>query len=211
MGSAAMPYLEFAQRRINVDILYFGPENAGKSTNIRVLHEQMPETRRGGVSRVFLDAERVIFAKILGPRLDGYHVVFRLYGIDGPFQTMPDKACRRLMECADGFVFVADSTPGALDRNIRCFRNLMGILTGRRIPCKFTRSGEGAPVVVQWNKAERNDSLPFSRFLNHCGFRSRMSGASVMHASAAERTGPYFTLRHCVNLMKLPQLYSLYV
>jgi len=108
-----------------VRIVYDGPGFAGKTTNLKRVHEIIPPGRR---SEIVTPAElkgRTMFfdwLEIEGPKHDGVGLYFQLITVPGQIERNYRR--RPLVAMADVIVFVCDSSPAAIPDTQRTFARL---------------------------------------------------------------------------------------
>ena len=149
-----MPYISYDKKEISFKIVYYGPGMSGKTTNLMYIHRSLAENLRGEMVSLDTEEERTLFFDFfpldLG-KIGGYSVKFNLYTIPGQIYY---EASRKLMlEGADGVVFVADSNPLRLDRNVTAFEMMLENLESYHVdPQTF-------PIVLQYNKRDCPDAI----------------------------------------------------
>jgi signal recognition particle receptor subunit beta len=149
-----MVQFNFAERTIKAKVVYYGPPQSGKTTNLEQIHRL---TDPAGVSRLVslnTGQDRTLFFDLLPFSLGsvaGYDFKLQLYTVPGQVQY---NATRRVvLSGADAVVFVADSRKAALPDNIAAFENMkVNLLANRLVP-------EKVPLVMQYNKRDLADLL----------------------------------------------------
>lgn len=128
-----MPRINQATREITCKLVYEGPGQSGKTTNLLYLQGRARSDYRSGAPAIdFLTLE-------LGT-VSGFAVRFQIYAVPGAANFT---ATRRLIrQGADGIIFVADSQARRFDDNVASLRHLEASLD-RQIP-----------LVVQYNKQD---------------------------------------------------------
>jgi len=138
---------------ISLKIVYWGPEDSGKTENIVQL------------SRLFRDSGRLvtlvgedgftIYFDFLNPVINlknGYRVKYLLLAAPGKEAL---KLSRELvLQGTDGVVFVVDSDRNRLEDNKKSFSELLGLLEEHK-----KAFGE-VPIIVQYNKRDLPTALP---------------------------------------------------
>src|SRR5258706_3788859 len=135
-----------------VRIVYDGPGFAGKTTNLKRVHEIIPPSRR---SEIITPAElkgRTMFfdwLEIQGPKQGGVGLRLQLITVPGQIE----RNCRRrpLVAMADVVVFVCDSSPAAIPDTQRTFA---------RLRASIKRRTEPLSLIVQANKQDVEGALP---------------------------------------------------
>ncbi|HLA78491.1 MAG TPA: hypothetical protein VJU18_13005 [Vicinamibacteria bacterium] len=149
-----MVQFNFAERTIKAKVVYYGPAQSGKTTNLEQIHRL---TDPGGVNRlVSLNTaqDRTLFFDLLPFSLGavgGYDFKVQLYTVPGQVQY---NATRRVVLAgADAVVFVADSRRDQTKENQAAFENMkVNLLANRLVPEKI-------PLVLQYNKQDLPDLL----------------------------------------------------
>ena len=150
-----MVQFNFSERTIKAKVVYYGPAQSGKTTNLEQIHRL---TDPGGVNQLIslnTAQDRTLFFDLLPFSLGavaGYDFKIQLYTVPGQVQY---NATRRVVLAgADAVVFVADSRASMLKDNVTAFENMkVNLLANRLIP-------EKVPLVIQFNKQDLPDLLP---------------------------------------------------
>ncbi len=170
---------------VNARILYWGPMDAGKSTNLRAIHARLRPDHRGPLEEVPTRLDPSVTYERLGIELGqiaGQRTRIQIMAVPGaPEHGMTRK---QLLDRVDGIVFVVDATPERVDDNLASFDELRSALGayGRRL--------EDIPLVIQYNKRDTAD--PFS--LEELHRKLDAGNAAVFEAVASEGTGVLQTL-----------------
>ncbi len=149
-----MPYLNYSDRELNFKIVYFGPGMSGKTTNLIHVHRNLQENTRGKMISLDTAEERTLFFDFLPLDLgtvSGFSLRFNLYTVPGQIQY---EASRRLiLDGADGVVFVADSQPEMLERNLTSFEGMLQNLES------YGKDVTQFPLVLQYNKRDCDNPI----------------------------------------------------
>ena len=124
-----MVQINFAQKTVNVKIVYYGPGMSGKTTNLEVVHQRAPEANRGELTSISTDGDRTLFFDYMPLDLGtvaGMRTSFQLYTVPG--QVRYDTTRQMVLSGADAVVFVADSTASRAEQRLQ---RAMGIGRGR--------------------------------------------------------------------------------
>jgi signal recognition particle receptor subunit beta len=149
-----MVQFNFSERTIKAKVVYYGPAQSGKTTNLEQIHRLSdPE----GIHRLIslnTAQDRTLFFDLLPFSLGavaGYDFKIQLYTIPGQVQY---NATRRVVLAgADAVVFVADARKSLLKDNQAAFENMkVNLLANRLVP-------EKVPLVLQYNKQDLPDLL----------------------------------------------------
>ncbi len=160
-----MVQINFAQKTVNVKIVYYGPGMSGKTTNLEVVHQRAPEVNRGELTSISTDGDRTLFFDYMPLELGtvaGMRTCFQLYTVPG--QVYYNSTRKLVLQGVDGVIFIADSSPSMLDQNLESLRNLEENLN------EYGKSLATLPHVIQWNKRDLPDAMApeeLERHLNH--------------------------------------------
>ncbi len=181
-----MALVDLEQKAIVVKIVYFGPAQSGKTTNLRALYDLLPEEQRrpetefdgAGGSTIFFD-----FVPVNLGAGSGFDITMRLYTVSG--QEGRHDMRRAVLTGADGVVFVADATAGREAENRQSMSELLSCLAELH-----PTAPEPVPIVIQYNKLDLDDlSDPLE-----LGDALNPTGAPVVYSSALQQRGVVETL-----------------
>jgi mutual gliding-motility protein MglA len=147
--------INFAAREINCKIVYYGPGVAGKTTNLKWIYQQVPDTVKGEMVSLATEDERTLFFDFLPIDLgtvQGFKTRFHLYTVPG--QVFYNASRKLILRGVDGIIFVADSAPNRLRANAESMRNLRENLQ------EYNLSLDEVPMVIQFNKRDLPDAMP---------------------------------------------------
>ena len=152
--TARMVQFNFNERTIKAKVVYYGPAQSGKTTNLEQVHRRSDP---GGTSRLIslnTAQDRTLFFDLLPFSLGtvaGYDFKVQLYTVPGQVQY---NATRRVVLAgADAVVFVADARKSMLKENQAALENMkVNLLANRLVPEKM-------PLVLQFNKQDLPDIL----------------------------------------------------
>lgn len=150
-----MPELE--DKRLSFKLVYYGPAQSGKTTNLLRLHDLLGTEMKGEVMTMETQDDRTLFFDLLplGFRApSGLLIKCRLFTVPG--QVAHDGTRKAVLSRADGIVFVADLDRSQETNNAESFRSLMNNCA--RVGIDFERM----PLVVQFNKADLPSAVPQS-------------------------------------------------
>ena len=175
-----MPELEQDANRLTFKLVYYGPAQGGKTTNLMQLHDIADAQMKGELMTLETQHDRTLFFDLLplGFRAaSGLTIRFRLFTVPG--QVAHDGTRKAVLSRADGVVFVADSQRQQATNNGESFQNLAENLG--RVGLDLQR----LPLVVQFNKRDLPDVLSES------DIRDRYAGAPwpLFFATATEGSG----------------------
>ncbi|NMG76923.1 GTP-binding protein [Aromatoleum diolicum] len=149
-----MPEFERETNRLTFKLVYYGPAQGGKTTNLMQLHELAGAQMKGELMTLETQHDRTLFFDLLplGFRTaSGLTIRLRLFTVPG--QVAHDGTRKAVLSRADGVVFVADSQRTQATNNGESFQNLSENVA--RVGLDFER----LPLVVQFNKRDLRDIL----------------------------------------------------
>jgi len=149
-----MVQFNFAERTIKAKVVYYGPAQSGKTTNLEHIHRLTDPAGNNRLISLNTAQDRTLFFDLLPFSLgaiSGYDFKVQLYTVPGQVQY---NATRRVVLAgADAVVFVADSRKSVLKENVAAFENMkVNLLANRLVPEKL-------PLVLQYNKQDLPDLL----------------------------------------------------
>src|SRR5436190_4712262 len=149
-----MVQFNFAERTIKAKVVYYGPAQSGKTTNLEHIHRLTDPAGNNRLISLNTAQDRTLFFDLLPFSLgaiSGYDFKVQLYTVPGQVQY---NATRRVVHAgADAVVFVADSSKSVLKENVAAYENMkVNLLANRLVPEKL-------PLVLQYNKQDLSDLL----------------------------------------------------
>jgi len=144
-----MSFVNFHKKEINFKIVFYGPPLSGKTTNLEVLHEVMPDDVKGKMTMLSTQQDRTLYFDFLPLKSDaikGFVSRFQLYTVPG--QPIYNQTRRIVLTGVDGLVFVADSQWSSMEANVESFENLQENLR------TYNRSLDDVPYILQFNKRD---------------------------------------------------------
>jgi len=179
-------------RKIVLKLVYYGPAQSGKTTNLLCLHDLLNRDGRGELMLLDTSEDRTIYFDLLpffyvSP--GGMKIKLKVYTVPG--QVRHDATRKAVLQRADGVVFVADSRSSQTNGNFVSFENLEQNLSLVGLTIERT------PLVVQFNKRD----LPVG-LIPEDEIRSAWdpSGLPVFLASALKGWGVQETFRGILEL-----------
>lgn len=147
-----MVQFNFSERTIKAKVVYYGPAQSGKTTNLEQIHRITDPAANNRLISLNTAQDRTLFFDLLPFSLgavSGYDFKVQLYTVPGQVQY---NATRRVVLAgADAVVFVADSRRSATKENVAAFENMkVNLLANRLVP-------EKVPLVLQYNKQDLPD------------------------------------------------------
>lgn len=180
-----MPMTNYAGREISCKILYYGPGQGGKTTNIEYVHSRVDPGNRGELISLATRRGSTLLFDFLALDLgdvQGLRTRFHLYTVPG--QAYFEGRRRILLEGVDGVIFVADSQLDRDEANAEAMQSLYDTLEARG--CDVSR----LPFVIQYNKRDLPGIAPVAEL------RARLNPAGVpdFESVATEGRGVFETL-----------------
>ena len=146
----------YAEKKVIFKIVYYGPALSGKTTNLEKIFELLkPEQRLSKVIKhTETEGDRTLFFDFLPvsmPPFKNFKVQLSLFTVPG--QAHYYQTRKRVLEGADGVVFVADSQKIMRDVNCDAMEEMREYLTDHSI------DPDTVPMVVQANKRDLSDLI----------------------------------------------------
>jgi signal recognition particle receptor subunit beta len=171
-----MVQFNFSERTIKAKVVYYGPAQSGKTTNLEQIHRLTDPAGANRLISLNTAQDRTLFFDLLPFSLgavSGYDFKVQLYTVPGQVQY---NATRRVVLAgADAVVFVADSRKAMFKENLAAFENMkVNLLANRLVP-------EKVPLVLQYNKRDLEDlqsEAEMKKALNPWGRRAHLGVAS---------------------------------
>ncbi len=187
-----MVFFNYALRKLNAKIVFYGPGLCGKTTNLQWIHDHFEGGQRGRMISLATEGDRTIFFDLLPldiGSIRGMQVTLQLYTVPG--QVHYNSTRQLVLKGADGVVFVADSQRAMLKSNQDSWRNLHENLLLQGVEMR------SFPHVVQFNKRDLRDIMSMEdldSFLNQYD-------CPIFEAIATDGVGVQETLEGIVKLV----------
>jgi len=152
-------------REIATRIVYWGPSGSGKTETFRAIAARLDPTTLGPLVTPAGEDGRTLFLDLLTVEmgaLEGLPVRLHLVGLPGDAQL--NENALAVMPGADGFVFVADSSPDCQAQNKSSLESL------RRHLVAIGESN--LPIVLQLNRRDVPGAVPAERMAADLGVES---------------------------------------
>lgn len=149
-----MAIFDEESKRLSIKLVYYGPAQSGKTTNLMRLHDILRPDLKGDIMLMETANDRTLFFDLLPLGFkapSGLLIKFKLYTVPG--QVVHDSTRKAVLSRADGVVFVADSQRSQSTNNGESFANLED--NAARVGIDFDR----LPLVVQFNKRDLSGIL----------------------------------------------------
>lgn len=146
---------ESENNSLTFKLVYYGPAQSGKTTNLLRLHDLLSPELKGDVMTMETKDDRTLFFDLLplGFRApSGLLIKLRVFTVPG--QVAHDGTRKAVLSRADGIVFVADSDRAQETNNGESFQSMSE--NCHRVGLDFSR----LPLVVQFNKCDLPTAVP---------------------------------------------------
>lgn len=152
-----MAVINQATKELQVKIVYYGPAQGGKTTNLVQVHDhvQAAEGNKGKLVSLATSSDRTLFFDFLpieAVAIKGFRTKFQLYTVPG--QVIYNTTRQLVLRGVDGVVFVADSQYEKMQENVKSFQNLEDNL--RTLDLNLA----DIPYVLQYNKRDLPNAAP---------------------------------------------------
>ncbi|MCF0215143.1 MAG: GTPase domain-containing protein [Fibrobacteraceae bacterium] len=147
-----MSSINFATHEISCKVVYYGPGLSGKTTNLQVIHQKMPQDKRTDMVSLATEGDRTLFFDFLPLNLGdikGFKTRFQLYTVPG--QVYYNSTRKLVLRGVDGIVFVADSQRSRQAENLESLQNLRQNLQD------YGMDLDDMPFVLQYNKRDMDN------------------------------------------------------
>jgi signal recognition particle receptor subunit beta len=158
-------------------IVYCGPSESGKTTNLEALARALPDRARGRLVQLATETNRTLYFDLLtidvGTSRGAPDAVLELFSVPGQNFYLP--ARRRILREAHGIVFVADSRRERLAANVDALNDVVAALedAGREI--------HDVPAILQLNKCDEPTALGRDDLLQALGCEGEPCVEAVAH------------------------------
>lgn len=181
-----MASYEEDQNRLTIKLVYYGPAQSGKTTNLMRLHDILRTDLKGEIMIMETTNDRTLFFDLLPVGFKtptGMLIKFKLFTVPG--QVIHDSTRKAVLSRSDGVVFVADSQMTQSFNNGESFENLEN--NARHVGLDF----DNLPLVVQYNKRDLPDIISQDEVLE----RWQQAPWPVVFSSALTGKGVITTLQ----------------
>lgn len=147
--------INYGKREVSCKLVYYGPGMSGKTTNLEVVHQRVPEKSKGDLTSIATEGDRTLFFDFLPIDLGqvrGMTTKFQLYTVPGQIYYASTR--KLVLQGADGVIFVADSQAEKINENIESLNDLQQNLD------EYGLKLDEMPFVIQWNKRDLPNALP---------------------------------------------------
>lgn len=153
-----MALINQAKREIQLKIVYYGPAQGGKTTNLERVHRDVQLAQPGKTSNLTslaTSSDRTLFFDFLpleAMTIQGFTTKFQLFTVPG--QVIYNATRQLVLRGVDGIVFVADSRFDKMEENVESFHNMEENLHSQNL--RLT----DIPYVLQYNKRDLPEVAP---------------------------------------------------
>lgn len=150
-----MALVNFATKEINVKIVYYGPALSGKTTNLQIIYDLVPQEVKGQFTSIATATERTLFFDFLPLDLGevrGFQLRLGVYTVPG--QAIYGLTRKSILKSVDAVVFVADSDPDKLEANIDNYQDMCDNLR------EYGMDLDRVPILLQYNKRDLPNAIP---------------------------------------------------
>ncbi len=144
-----MAIIRLKSGEIQCKIVYYGPGQSGKTTNLITIHRSVGTRARGELISINTTGDRTIFFDLLPldmGTIKDLGIKLSIYTVPGQVQYNDTR--KLVLKGCDGIVFVADSKNGKRSENIESLGNLDENLR------QMDRELVKVPLVLQYNKRD---------------------------------------------------------
>jgi len=192
-----MALINQASKELHVKIVYYGPAQSGKTTNLEQIHQHVrtaEQTVKGKLVSLATSADRTLFfdffpleAKVI----KGFNTKFQLFTVPG--QVIYNTTRQLVLRGVDGIVFVADSAYDKMQQNVESFQNMEENLKALHLNLA------DIPCILQYNKRDLSDPAPvdYMEFL----LNNREVETPSLVSSATQCEGVFETLNAITSLL----------
>ncbi len=184
--------INYGKKEVSCKLVYYGPGMSGKTTNLEIIHQKVPDQNKGEMTSVATEGDRTLFFDFLPLDLGsvrGMQTKFQLYTVPG--QVYYASTRKLVLQGADGIIFVADSNPDKIEENIASLKDLEDNLATYGVTLSEM------PIVIQYNKRDLPNALP----IDELDTKINRVNAKTTEAIAATGNGVLQTLKLAATLI----------
>ncbi len=184
--------INYAKKEVSCKLVYYGPGMSGKTTNLEVVHQKVPDHNKGEMTSIATEGDRTLFFDFLPldlGKIRGMTTKFQLYTVPG--QVYYASTRKLVLQGSDGVIFVADSNADKIEENIESLKDLENNLK------EYGVKIDELPVVIQWNKRDLPNALPVEELEKAINWLN----AATTEAVAATGEGVLPTLKLAASLI----------
>ncbi len=187
-----MALVNFATKEINIKVVYYGPALSGKTTNLQVIYDYVPDRVKGNFTSIATQTERTLFFDFMPldlGKVRGFDLRLGVYTVPG--QAIYGLTRKSILKSVDAIVFVADSDPDKFEANIDSFEDMIDNLD------EYGLDLERIPLILQYNKRDLVNAIPIERLEEALNPERRFP---IFEASAVNGEGVRETLKQITKL-----------
>jgi signal recognition particle receptor subunit beta len=191
-----MALINQATKEIQLKIVYYGPPQGGKTTNLEKVHaeiEAAPDAK-GKLTSLATNSDRTLFFDFLPLEtavVRGFKTKFQLFTVPG--QVIYNTTRQLVLRGVDGLVFVADSQYEKMEENVQTFANMIQNLE------TLNQSLDQIPYVLQYNKRDLPNAAPVD-YLDFL-LNNRETQVPSFSSSAYKGDGVFETLNMITRML----------
>jgi signal recognition particle receptor subunit beta len=195
-----MALINQATKEIQLKIVYYGPPQGGKTSNLEKVHadvEAAPDAK-GKLTSLATNSDRTLFFDFLPLEttvIRGFKTKFQLFTVPG--QVIYNTTRQLVLRGVDGLVFVADSQYEKMEENVQTFANMIQNLE------TLNQNLDNIPYVLQYNKRDLPNAAPVE-YLEYLLNNREIQVPS--YASSATRGEGVFETLNMITRMLLHKL-----
>lgn len=186
-----MTYFDPASGLLHVKVVYYGPPDSGKASNLQHIFDRIRPEDKSKLTRVDSGKYHYLFfdftARSLSTAL-GRAVRLHLYAVRARDEVLGERGS---LKGTDALVAVVDTHTHTLDRTAQVLADL------RLLISKQGRDLDDLPLVFQYNKRDLSSELPLAIL----DARLNPQRRPYVEAVATTGTGVLETLRVVTNLL----------
>ncbi len=185
-----MALINQVSREIQLKIVYYGPPQGGKTTNLERVHADVQTASTGtssNLTSLATSTDRTLFFDFLPVEttaIKGYRTKFQLFTVPG--QVIYNATRQLVLRGVDGIVFVADSQSDKMEENVAAFDNMIDNLDSLNLKLA------NIPYVLQYNKRDLPNVAPIE-YMDYL-LNNRETEVPAFSASAVRGTGVFQSL-----------------
>jgi signal recognition particle receptor subunit beta len=191
-----MGFINVRNKQIQLKIVYYGPGQGGKTTNLLYIHNHFRHKIKSEMITLDTCGDRTLFFDFfpfdLG-QINGFDIKIQLYTVPG--QARYNATRKLVLNGVDGIVFVADMLQAMRKKNILSLKNLHENLK------RYDKNIFKIPLVFQFNKIDLGEKgyplLPERILINDL---NRQLGRPYFPASALTGRNVAATLKRIISM-----------
>ena len=191
-----MALINQATKEIQLKIVYYGPPQGGKTSNLEKVHaeiEAAPDAK-GKLTSLATNSDRTLFFDFLPLEttvIRGFKTKFQLFTVPG--QVIYNTTRQLVLRGVDGLVFVADSQYEKMEENVQTFANMIQNLE------TLNQSLDNIPYILQYNKRDLPNAAPVD-YLEYL-LNNRDTQVPSFASSAIKGDGVFETLNMITRML----------